>query len=513
MSLKGTLRTIKQWFGGGEAHERVPEKHKAPEVPPLPLDGSNQQQVEDKQGQTPASRASRSPGEVTSSAAPREGRTQFNEHSARGPQQQIVIGLDFGTAFTKVVLGEFRVHYAVPFGPHSLDCNPCLLRSGISIDLENGQCRLGKPEDDGIWHADLKMPIIMGTVDLEAKIRATTFLALVFRHARDWFLETHEGTYRGRRIEWVVNLGVPTDTYDQPDLTTLYREMGEVGWAASVLPGPITLKRVRNLFEEAHAQPQDVPEGVRDRLLKPDRFFCFPEFAVQLTGYVRSPRRMDDLHALIDVGAGTVDVTVFNVWRNPDGDDLFPVFTQEVARLGTHFLIQRRLESASRTGDWKPSEFDNVPPDKEFLRHLGFDQAKLREIDREILNQVAQVIQSSLLYTHRNRYPTSPRWPTGVPTFLLGGGARVSAYRDRFARFEAEHPPFRIRPIPLDTPDDFDAPEACVRSFDRLSVAYGLSFSPDDIGEIRLKSETEDENAVAGAAPDLRDRFVGQELT
>ena len=42
--------------------------------------------------------------------------TQIDEGNLYKRKQQLVIGLDFGTAFTKVVVGEQRVRYAIPFG-------------------------------------------------------------------------------------------------------------------------------------------------------------------------------------------------------------------------------------------------------------------------------------------------------------------------------------------------------------------------------------------------------------
>ena len=38
---------------------------------------------------------------------------------------RMVIGLDFGTSFSKVVIGESRVRYAVPFYDHTADIIHC----------------------------------------------------------------------------------------------------------------------------------------------------------------------------------------------------------------------------------------------------------------------------------------------------------------------------------------------------------------------------------------------------
>ncbi len=512
MSLKGTLRAIRRWFGGGEAPNHAPAQPKEPEVPPPEMETSGRQErIADKQDQPPSTRPSKSGGQAMASAAPSEGRTQFDERSARGPRQEIVIGLDFGTAFTKVVLGEIRAHYAVPFGSYAMRDNPYLLPSGITVVGERGECVLGEHVGSGTWCGDLKMPIITRTMNPDAKAKAAAFLALVFRYARDWFLATHERTYSGKHIVWLVNVGLPTDSYDDKELTGLYQQLAGAAWTVSVMPGPVSLARVRDYLETIAIQHDRLPLAIRDRLLAPDMFACFPEFAVQLSGYVRSPRRQPDLHALIDIGAGTVDVTTFNVHHNADEDDLYPVMDQKVIAAGVNFLVRSRLERCGKPGGWRPSPLENIPDDRTFARKLRTSQKALRVADRKVLDHIGDTLREVLKYTKEHRYPLSRHWETGVPTFLVGGGALLQSYRDRIQRFESLRPPFLIRTLDLDTPEDLIAPNAPKSSYNRLSVAYGLSFSPDDIGEIRLKSDTEDDPSVARAAGNLGDRFVGQE--
>jgi hypothetical protein len=512
MSFKETLRALKQWFGGRVSQERATERRKEPDWPSAPVEATKEpQRAEHKPNQ---GRPRKAPGpfaEVAISAGLHEGRTQFDERSAQGPRQEIVIGLDFGTAFTKAVLGAFPARYAVPFGPYATRDNPYLLASGITLVGERGECVLGECAGSGQWCGDLKMPIITQTMNQAAKAKAAAFLASVFRYIRDWFLATHEGTYRGKRLVWVVNLGLPTDSYDDEELTELYHDLARAAWTASVMPGPVSVERVRQYLETIVIQPDRLPPAIRDRLLAPDMIACFPEFAVQLTGYVRSPRRQPDLHALVDIGAGTVDVTTFNVHRNADGDDLYPVMDQKVIAAGVNFLVRQRVENCGEPGGWRPSPFENLPDDHVFVRKLGTSQQALRAADREILDQVSETLQAVLKYTKDHRYPLSRHWGSGVPTFLVGGGARVQAYRDRLLQFECLRPPFLIRTMDLDIPEDLVAPDAPKGSYDRLSVAYGLSFSPDDIGEIRRGPETPDTDPLGAAAPDWRDRYVDRD--
>ena len=73
---------------------------------------------------------------------------------------QIVIGLDFGTSFTKVIVGESRVRYAVPFERYAVGENPTLLPSALSVMSDTGECTLGTDLTGGVQYDNLKMPLI-----------------------------------------------------------------------------------------------------------------------------------------------------------------------------------------------------------------------------------------------------------------------------------------------------------------------------------------------------------------
>jgi hypothetical protein len=71
-----------------------------------------------------------------------------------------------------------------------------------------------------------------------------------------------------------------------------------------------------------------------------------PEFVAQLAGYAQSAQRRNGLHALVDLGGGTVDMVTFNV-HHLDGDDVFPFFVPTVEPLGTFGLVANRLRDCN----------------------------------------------------------------------------------------------------------------------------------------------------------------------
>jgi hypothetical protein len=76
--------------------------------------------------------------------------TQF-EGTGESPPKDIVIGFDFGTSCTKVVLQDppSRTAYAVPFGEHGNPDNPFLLSSKLGL-TSDGKCRLARFDQPAI---------------------------------------------------------------------------------------------------------------------------------------------------------------------------------------------------------------------------------------------------------------------------------------------------------------------------------------------------------------------------
>lgn len=368
--------------------------------------------------------------------------TQFPETAADAPRRQFVIGLDFGTAFTKVVIGETSKAYAVPFSEYAIDGNPYLLPGVLSMS-DDGLASLGAG-NAGVVHSDLKMRFLDGDTGEDTKRLTATFLALVLRHARAWFLNEHRDDYRQFRLDWCVNVGLPTHQYHDDTLKDFYREIVRAAWRASIDPGPISTRLIADCFEHRDASLADSDIGL------------FPEFVAQVNSYVKSPQRQPDLHLLVDVGAGTVDVAVFNVHENDQGD-LFPIFAKSVSKYGVNFL-QR-----------SPSESD--------IRELVWKQ-----------------IRNDIEVVRTEKYPEFWRYGKTLPFFLCGGGSQVDLYRKLAAEMVRRSSPCILRSQELPMPPRLNAAKLPEGSYHRLSVAYGLSFDVFDIGQIVPEHRTADKS-------------------
>lgn len=216
---------------------------------------------------------------------------------------------------------------------------------------------------------------------------------------------------------------------------------------------------------------------------------CFPEFAAMVTGYARSARRKKDLHTLIDIGAGTIDMTVFNVHQN-QGEDILPIFARGVKPLGVTYLLRQRYEKLNIKIDIDPVQ--NALDNESFALRYSIPLERINEIDGDFCKNFYSLISGLLGYVKKIRYPRSPRWREGVPCFLCGGGRDIKTYRDVLNNFQEERFPLKIVLTELPFPNDLDREEHIEDNIYRLLVAYGLSYDPDDIGNIIKSQNVED---------------------
>lgn len=435
-------------------------------------------------------------------------RTQANNTASRDSRIQIVVGVDFGTSFTKVVIGESRIHYAVPFDDFSLPGHPHLLPSAISVMGVDGKCALGVTENQRQVFDDLKMPLIDRNFGEQVQLRAVAFLALVFRHTRKWFSNTHGNTYRNREIQWFVNIGLPTDSFDDNDLKEVFLRITRAAWHSSVVTGQISLATCANELRIVHKPIKRSTDRSSDRKLPDDRFNAFPEFAAQLTGYTRSPRHLEDLHAMIDVGGGTLDVTVFNVVQRR-GEYRFPIFARTVQPLGPRYLVQHRLDKLG-IHDSLISPFENLPPDKEFAHSCNTSVLRIAEIDRPFQRRFREFIGGPLFHTKQHRHPKSRHWKSGIPTFFCGGATASEFYGRLLDSFVEPDHPLRLLPSELPEPEDLEADLQGEASFGRLALAYSLSFDPYDVWEIVRMSDIED--LEPDPIYDYTDRYISKDM-
>lgn len=378
-------------------------------------------------------------------------------------KKQIVIGLDFGTAFTKVVVGDITYAYAVPFVNGQY-----LLPSQLHVD-KNGGCSFSKLNSmENI--SNLKLPIILAKASEAQLCAAATYLALVLSHCRSWVEKSTP--FSGHSINWLLNVGLPAESYDDKKLTGLYQKLMQVAWALSYSKD-INLNVAKQLWLG------DILAIVPKHAYLPNSHLgLFPEFIAQIVGYVQSPSRRKYSHLLVDIGAGTLDVVFFTV-HYENGDWIFYTYGQQVKPLGVEMLYRHRLNAIGSNLKLDNSAF---PSNNEFMQRFSLSQKELNIIDKPFVNAVASCIFDTLRDSDQNYMGGAVgKFSEKITTFLCGGGAAIGNYSMVFNFTPSRYPLDRYR---LPKPSRLVTKDVGRDLYHRLSVAYGLSYDSFNIGQV-----------------------------
>ena len=402
--------------------------------------------------------------------------------------RDVVLGLDFGTSSTKVVVGDRTVSqaYAVPF------------RDAVGIDAFLLPSRLYEAVGGYSLHGgtvaltDLKLSLMASPDDPVCQQRVVAYLALAIREVRGWLFTAHVETYSKRLIRWSLALGQPSDHATTGALTQLFDRLAKVAWALAGSEGEITKGLCsKSLRKAVHGGARDAEQDLE--------VIVMPEIAAQIFGFVSSDRfdvNARNIFLIVDVGAGTVDSCLFRAVPERGGSWLSEVYTSAVEPNGVMNLHRHRVAwwqrelAGSPQGDGLCREFETIKLATEQQSHIPDSfrdylkgvttvfSGKAVGPDTDFFGDqfITQVRGRTLWRTFKNKLLFEQDL-SDVPFFLCGGGSRLRFYRDcREA----------LRPAPgftwlsaqmreLAIPKNLRAEGLSLRDFDRLSVAYGLS--------------------------------------
>lgn len=409
------------------------------------------------------------------------GMSLYINHPAEGPVvenekgNRAILGLDFGTAFTKAVINWAGNHHAVDWSNAVEGEDPYLLASVFS-EHDDGVCVLGSCErakwrtHDGIKLKILSSKELAPSTDL---VDAVIFLGLAFRYANQWLREVR--SLGNEPIRWRLHVGLPTQSWDDSDTTESFKRIAQAARLLAISAGSITRQAAMQAIENSHIVDRPAVD-------------VFPEFACQLYSYLRSPERQDDLHALVDIGAGTVDVAFFNVFVH-NYETLLPVFAADVQNLGAHYLIAALAGAKGAGHKWDDS--DSSLSDEKIAIITSETKADVSCRRTLFLSNVADVFNEARKRA-KNSYGTSPAFTrdSAVRLFLCGGGSRIQSIRQRFEMIVKDSEKrvgvkFQVSDLvrPKNIVGKFGA------NFDRLSVAYGLSQAGGNIGNVMRSAD------------------------
>lgn len=441
-------------------------------------------------------------------AEPQEGRPRKNPKFRRGKgaKRQLVMGCDVGTSCSKVVIRDVGLEKAFPacFFPNRAGIHRYLLPTAL-WELEDKELSLAPSEGIApfmlfkIRLIDLcsqEGSTVESVLDSEYAARYIAYVALVVRAVRDRFLENHREEYKGAQLVWEVNVGVPSRSAHGTLMADVFRTLAQ---AAVTLAWGDTDIRIKVAADAAIEQYfGDLDEKDRPSVE------IHPEVIAQVQGYRLSSRVIEGLHALVDIGAATVDLCTF-VYHENDDEPLFSLLTAEVHPLGCEHVQNSRIAEIDKClrSSLKAAErgAQPLPTIDDAMRCVS---GPMKEVDRKMTNELGKVFVQTLKETQTRRDPNSPMWREGLRVFLCGGGRGFESYAARMREIiEGKHGvSIPLTSQELQCPDDLHFSDKDASGYERLAVAYGLSIFSLDFGEVTPPEKISDiERFVNRAAP------------
>ena len=393
------------------------------------------------------------------------------------------VGVDFGTAFTKVAIRA------------GVDLVPVEWSAVTGDDSEMGRYVVPgfvvrAPDGEFCWRrlteadiqGNLKLPVIEMAGSDECPVAAVAYLALVIRYARAFLYRNAEIGRKlvGRSLRWELNIGCPTEPHENPKVVDVFRRIARTAWL---------LAAEDRLAEQDVVAAWTLADCETDLEAEPG---VVPEFVAQIAGYLGSPQVKEGLHALIDIGAATLDVATFNVVLRNDraSPPRIPIFFSAVRPFGTHYLRHNRHSRLGLDLSWNDAAPVESPDD--FGQRNGKPLDKVVEVDEEFVGQVVRCIIGVIDGTRTNARgdPRGPAWREGLPIFVTGGGANCVLYRQaievvqREVRLRVSQRPGSSTHFRLIELNPTSGNARRIEAGDRLTVALGLTEDAENIARV-----------------------------
>lgn len=420
--------------------------------------------------------------------------TQFEGGRSDAASADLVVGLDFGTSCTKVVVRSPFIAgaRAVAVRWHSDGGgNAYLLPTELWMDVR-GELHL-RPAGDaaGERFTDIKISLMDQPADERSKAVAAAYLGLALRRARRWFLDTQADIYGRHLLRWGVNLGIPSAGYADEQVRATFGLVARAAWELSLDAKAPTLASAFRACRSAENG------GYSDA---DTRIEVVPEIVAEVVGYARSRKRRNGLHVVVDAGASTLDICGFNL-HAPEGEDNYELFTALVERLGLNELHLKRLATVRRAGARSPTPITALDPSSPIpVRGIDYVEGpsnalreRLAAVDDRYVFECTNSLMRILMELRKSMDPHAEAWKSGLPVFLAGGGRdfelvgqATSSADERLTKYVKT---VGIRPRVLPKPETLvneDVPDG------RIDVAYGLSFDSFESGEIHAPAEISD---------------------
>lgn len=307
------------------------------------------------------------------------------------------------------------------------------------------------------------------------------FLAYSMKRAR----ETLRRTFQGSEVDLLFNVCLPIDHVENSAVRLAFEKALRISQAVEGQWGNRwslyeVLEKSRKLYEISEGLP--TPEEMK--------VFLVPESVGAIASYLVSLRVREGIHAVYDIGAGTTDVSIFNMCRGRNGNAIAYWYAARNLPMGTQ-RIERIVANHMKPSRSGRNEATSV--------EIADGMARMEDLPSEVREQVRTELLSiwkEARKVWREAYghlrSESEFRGDKVHVFVCGGGAKLPFVREIFRQSWMNEGSQNWGPYPiavLPEPDEYGQLRRIV-PFERMCVAYGLTSPIPDLPTSILPSES-----------------------
>ena len=398
----------------------------------------------------------------------------------RGNRQTVIIGFDFGTHSTKVVIRERGgvggriAQFDEPSEGYPTFASPSVVRH------VRGRLYFGTEaliDSDGQLFRSLKVSLLPSFLqlpgDYPSELDNRTLIAAYFAWA---FQQLRRSLTEYSEANVLLNLAAPMSHIEDPALKRQYLQIIQAAWNVSFVDQPIPILQGISGAEVARIFAPLLAQSVVGPELR--RFEVLPETIAPVVSLSLDPWMEPGMYMIIDTGAGTTEMSVFHA-GDAGADQKVLCYRDETMLLGGNDLhLAERLEP-----DAKQVEINTI------IRLLQQQYRRLWQLGYRLD-----------VPNHRSR----ARWKE-LTLVLSGGGTKHELVADRlrgvnpmmpWPRDDTKLKVSRHVPGTLELAAEMDEDEASM-----FAVANGLAierknwpvvFQPDQIESLEPTEEVHD---------------------
>ncbi|EKV03865.1 hypothetical protein Lepto7375DRAFT_6183 [Leptolyngbya sp. PCC 7375] len=428
----------------------------------------------------------------------------------------IVLGIDFGTGFTKVCFWDVGSDQAeiVTFAS-STAAEPTLeqaliptklailsddtLLTGLTMtEWENSPHSIKRSIDFiKMRLADLDMPAAdswrleqVPELDDPGAVESICayYLSQIVTRSQAWIRENRPDLFKDQTVHWSVNIGVPAaycDPSNSPTLERFHRVLS-LAWVLNYSPlesTKLTLATLQQLI--AHLQYWMTTNASQELLA----CITIPEITAAAWSFLSSRAAQDGFYTLFDVGDGTLDGSAFRFWRE-DGTRHLDIYETEVQPFGVTALTKQAADELNRSMESIQHSM-TYSDDPELHQQIQESQSR---------NKVQRLVASVVAGGNKKHHSVRSIFMnddigTNLRVLVGGGGSNIPFFQDTiestydvFNHEGLKIPPYKVKKIP--SPENLATNGLASKEFGRFTVAYGLCMlAYEDSDFMRLPSQ------------------------